>query len=95
MTVRLYIHSTRKRAETVALLDSGATENFMNLKYATGMGLPIKRLPSPRRLLNVDGSANRMGRLKFYVDLKARTGSKNVLMRFFLSDLGDNHVILG
>jgi len=95
MTVRLYIHSTRKRAEMVALLDSGATENFMNLKYTTGMGLPIKRLPKPRRLLNVDGSANRMGSLKFYVDLKARMGSKNVLMRFFLSDLGENHVILG
>ena len=31
MTVRLYIHSITKRAESVALLDLGATENFMNL----------------------------------------------------------------
>jgi len=95
MTVRLYIHSIQKRAETIALLDSGATENFMNLRYATGMGLPIKRLPKPRRLLNVDGSPNKMGSLKFYVDLKTRTGQKNILLRFFLSDLGENHIILG
>jgi len=59
------------------------------------MGLPIKRLLKPRRLLNVNRSANRMGSLKFYVDLRARTGSKNVFMQFFLSDLGENHVILG
>src|SRR5216684_4452729 len=34
MTVRFFIHSIAKRAEAVALLDSGATENFMNLSYA-------------------------------------------------------------
>jgi len=37
MTVRTYIHSPLKRAETTALLDSGATENFMNLTYANGL----------------------------------------------------------
>ena len=34
MTVRFFIYSVAKRAEAVALLDSGATENFMNLSYA-------------------------------------------------------------
>jgi hypothetical protein len=33
MTVYFYIHSIAKRAEEVALVDSGATENFMNLQY--------------------------------------------------------------
>ena len=44
MTVRFYIHSITKRAESVALLDSGATENFMNLSYAKWLRLPIKQL---------------------------------------------------
>jgi len=44
MTVRTYIHSPFKRAETTALLDSGATENFMNLAYAKWLKLPIKTL---------------------------------------------------
>ena len=34
MTVHFYIHSITKSVESVALLDSAATENFMNLSYA-------------------------------------------------------------
>ena len=34
MTIRFYIHTIAKRAEAIALVDSGATENFMNLTYA-------------------------------------------------------------
>ena len=33
MTIRFYIHSITKRAESTALLDLGAIENFMNLSY--------------------------------------------------------------
>ena len=44
MTVRFYIHSITKRAESVALLDLGATENFMNLSYAKWLRPPIKQL---------------------------------------------------
>jgi hypothetical protein len=48
MTIQTYVHSKSKRAELVALVDSGATENFMNLQYAEYLQLPIKRLPEPR-----------------------------------------------
>jgi hypothetical protein len=48
MTLRVFIHSRSKRAEAVALLDSGATENFMNIKYAQKTGLPIQRLTEER-----------------------------------------------
>jgi hypothetical protein len=34
MTVQCYLHLIVKRAEVVALVDSGATENFLNLTYA-------------------------------------------------------------
>jgi hypothetical protein len=33
MTVRFFVHSIAKKAEAIALVDSGATENFMNLTY--------------------------------------------------------------
>ena len=32
MTVRFYTHSIAKRAKAVALVDSGATKNFLNLQ---------------------------------------------------------------
>ena len=54
MTIRTYIHSSHKRAESSALLDCGAMENFMNMDYAKWLRLPIKRLSAPRPLFNVD-----------------------------------------
>jgi len=95
MTIRFYVHSKSKRAEALALIDSGATENFMNLQYAKYLQLPIKRLSEPRRLFNVDGTTNKSGNLEFYTDLEVRTGTKRTNLRFFLSDLGDNKAILG
>jgi hypothetical protein len=78
MTIRAHIHSRSKRAETTTLLDSGATENFMNLQYAKYLQLPIKTLPEPRILYNVDGTENKVGRLKYYTDLQVRTHQENV-----------------
>ncbi len=95
MTVRVFIHSNSKRAETISLLDLGATENFLNLDYAKWLKLPIKRLPYPRKLFNVDGTENKAGQLQFYTDLAIRTGSTTTNMRFFLTQLGEHKAILG
>jgi hypothetical protein len=95
MTVRFFIHSRSKRAETLALVDSGATENFMNLDYARYLRLPIQRLTIPRKLYNVDGTSNRSGDLLYYTDLAVQTGNKRTTLRFFLSNLGENKAILG
>ena len=95
MTVRLFIHSAHKRADTTALVDSGATENFLNLEYARWLKLPVKRLAEPRKLYNVDGSLNKGGDLCFYTDLSVRTGPTQTRLRFFLTELGDHKAILG
>ena len=95
MTIRSYIHSSHKRAETTALLDSGATENFMSLEYAKWLHLPIKSLKDPCPLFNVDGTTNKQGDIKFYTDLTMRLGTIQKNMRFFLSNLGTHQMILG
>ena len=95
MTLCVFLHSRSKRAETVALLDSGATENFINIHYARKSGLPIQRLAQERRLFNVNGTPNKVGTLKYYTDIVTRTGTKCMHLRYFLTDLGDNRVILG
>ena len=95
MTVCIFIHSNSKRAETISLLDSGATENFLNLNYTKWLKLPIKRLPFPRKLFNVDGTENKAGQLQFYTDLAIRTGLTTTNMRFFLTQLGEHKAILG
>ena len=94
MTVWFFIHSIAKRAEAIALVDSGATENFMNLIYAKWLRLSIKRMSTPRKLFNVDGTKNKSGELQHYVDLQTRTGTHTTTLRFFLSDLEEHKVIL-
>jgi hypothetical protein len=90
MTLHVFIHLRSKRAETVALLDSGATENFINISYAQKLNLPIQRLTQERRLFNVDRTPNKAGTLKYYTDIVTRTGTKCTHLCYFLTNLGDN-----
>ena len=95
MTLRIYLHSKSKRAETITLLNSGATKNFMSLDYAKHLHLPIKMLKEPRRLFNVNRTPNRAEDLKYYTDLGTRTGTQTKILHYFLSNLGNSRVILG
>jgi hypothetical protein len=95
MTVRFYTHSAKKRMEGIALIDSGATENFMSLNYARWLSLLIKRLEKPRRLFNVDGTENKAGSLQFYANVSLQTGTQHTNHCLFLLDLGEHKVILG
>jgi hypothetical protein len=76
MTVRFFMHTKSKRAEALALVDSGATENFMNLDYARYLHLPIQQLPIPRKLYNVDSTSNQSSDLLYYTDLSVQTGDR-------------------
>jgi hypothetical protein len=95
MTICTFIHPKSKRAKTIALLNSGATENFMNLEYAKYLQLPIQCLEEPRKLYNVDGTPNQSGELQYFTDLQVQTGTQQSTLRFFLSNLGENKAILG
>jgi hypothetical protein len=95
MTVHTFIHLKSKRAEAVTLLDSGATENFMNLQYAKYLQLPIKRLKESCKVYNVNGTPNHSGELQYFTDLQVQTGTQHSTLQFFLSDLGENKAILG
>ena len=95
MTLKVFVHSRDQRAETNALLDSGATENFIHPNYARQKRLPVKLLPNPRKIVNVDGTPNAAGEIKYYTDLEMTQGAKRVHLRFFLTDIGEHDVILG
>ena len=95
MTIRFFIHFVAKRAEATALLDSGATKNFMNLSYTKWLKLPIKELSQPRKLFNMDNMENVSGKLKHHTDLQVQMGSKTTKLRFFLTHIGKQKAILG
>ena len=95
MTVRFYTHLIAKRAEGVALVDSGATENFMSLAYAKWLKLPIQKLQISQQIFNVDGTMNKGGELKYYMNLEVQISGIRHPLCFFLTDLGENKAILG
>ena len=82
-------------AEREVLIDSGATDNFIcknllqRLKIAT---LPIE---VPLKIWNVDGTHNQDGKITHFTDLQVRTGTDTKILRFLLTNLGRDEVILG
>lgn len=89
------MHTAYKRAEAVALVNSGATKNFLHLSYTQWPGLPIKQLPVPQQLYNMDSTENKSGKLCHYTDLMVQTGTTHMNIRFFLINLGKHKAILG
>jgi hypothetical protein len=49
----------------------------------------------PRKVYNVDGTPNKQGDIQFFTDLEVQTGQEHKRMRFFLTDLGPQRIILG
>jgi hypothetical protein len=94
MTIRAYLNSRAKRTETPALLDCGATENFMSEDFARSLDLPIRPLKRPRDIYNVDGTRNKQGLITHYTDLQVRTGEIRKRMRFFLTSLGESTKVI-
>ena len=95
MTLHIFVHLRLKRAKASTLLDSGATENFISQEYAKYLHLPIRKLLEAQKLFNVDRTPNRAGDLHYYVNLATRTGTQTTKLRYFLTDLGENCLILG
>ena len=95
MQLCIFIHLSWKRAETTALLDSGATENFISMQYAKELRLPIKHLQWLRPVYNVDGMQNKNRDIEHYTDLEMQMGSQRVWLWFFLTNLADQKAILG
>ena len=95
MTIKFYAHSKSKRAVDFALIDSGATENFMSLQYAKYLQLPIQRLPKNQPVFNIDRTPNKSREILYYTDLEVQTGQNRTKFRFLLTDLGGHKALLG
>ena len=89
-----FTFNKNKVAEQV-LLDSGATNNFIDQKTATRLNIPTQRLDRPHILYNVDKTENRGGRITHYADLEITRGIQIRTQRFYIANLGADRFILG
>jgi hypothetical protein len=90
----LYANITFKTSQLMAnekaLLDSGATENFIDETTWQQLGIGCKELKRPITVTNVDGTKNRKGKITHYCWLCIQKGTCNKLQRFFIINLGQD-----
>src|SRR5713101_5981049 len=70
LTMPLVLTTTQKTE--FALLDSGATENFLDSKTVTKLRLPTQKLETPRTIYNIDGTNNKAGSITRKCQLKVQ-----------------------
>jgi hypothetical protein len=79
----------------MALIDSGATENFIDRRTAERWEMPTKELTRPRPIVNIDGTENKSGKVTRACILKVRLNRQEELQKFYITDLGFDRVLLG
>jgi len=82
-------------ADIKGLVDSGATDCFMNSTLVKRMGLGKQALDKPRKIWNINNTENKDGLITHYVDLRMQTGGINRNMRFLITNIGQEDVVLG
>ncbi len=95
MRIPVLFESAHATAEREVLVDSGATDNFIskNLLHRLKIGyLPVE---TPIKIWNVDGTHNQDGAISHFTDLQVRTGVETKTLRFLITNLGRDKVILG
>jgi hypothetical protein len=95
MRVPVSIRTSYFMADKKALVDSGATDNFMHPAFAKRMGLGLQTLPTPKKIFNIDNTTNKSGMVTHFLDLNVRTNGTNKEMRFLVTDIGHEDVPLG
>jgi hypothetical protein len=88
---------TQKEIEIVeeGFLDCGAGGKFINQSYAKANGLEQKPYSKPIPVYNVDGTLNKRGTIKHYVDLNIEIHGRTRKERLMVTGLGKHKIILG
>jgi hypothetical protein len=80
-------------AEEMGLLDTGATESFIDHKTVVRLCLGTQKLVVPRPVYNIDGSANRHGTITHVTYLLVTQGHKKQRVPFYVTNLGQDRFI--
>jgi len=78
-----------------ALVDSGATESFVDHQTAEWWGLSMQALKYAQEIINADGTENKRGLITKACILRVWWGETAMLQKFYVTNLGHDRVILG
>jgi len=80
---------------TTALVDSGASENFIDKAYAEASRIPTQQKATPRRVLTVDGSEVTGGPVTHDAQVHLKINHHEEDVRLHCITIGNAPVILG
>jgi len=69
LEIPITLSSFKDMVEEIELVDSGATENFIDQDTIKKLKLGTKKLETPVGLRNIDGTFNKSGQIIHYLDL--------------------------
>jgi len=82
-------------ADIKALVDSGATDCFMSKRFIRRMKLGKRPLQRPRKIWNIDNTANQAGEITHYITLNIQTRGIRKIIQFLVTNIGNEDIILG
>lgn len=94
MQIPIQIHG-HKKAETTALIDSGATGNFIHTKAVERYQIPTHPMKKEITVRNVDGTKNKLGTIKDYVNIALDINGHREETQFLVTNIGNEDAILG
>ena len=95
MRVPVSIRTRYFMADKKALVDSGATDNFIHPAFTKRMGVTMTPLEKPKRIYNIDNTTNKSGSITHSLELKVVTKGTEKIMRFLVTDIGNEDILLG
>ncbi len=95
MHIPVSIRTSNAMADIKALVDSGATDCFMSESFVRRMKLGKQPLQKPRKIWNIDNTANLAGEITHYIILEVQTKGVRKNMQFLITNIGNEDIILG
>jgi hypothetical protein len=95
LNMNISFRTLQSKADKSALIDSGATDNFINEETWKRLGIRRKELARPVMVHNVNGTENKQGKITHYCWLRIIKGEKHMLQQFYITALGKDRIILG
>jgi transposase InsO family protein len=98
MNLPLQLSSEKQKGIVIVeegFLDSGAGGKFIDQNYARAKKLETEPLIRPIQVYNVDGTPNKRGTIRRYVDLNIKVHGQTRKERLLVTGLGKQKIILG
>jgi len=85
----------KETVETLVLIDSGARGEVIDQNYARNSGLNIQQLEKPLKVFNIDGTSNKQGTIKYFIQLDITVNGRQEKIKLLMTGLGKQRIILG